>query len=75
MDFNIKEKIEEIVNKVKNDPGFAEKFKSNPVQAVESLLGADIPDDVTNKIADGAKAALAGDKAGGVVDKLKGMFG
>ena len=41
----IKKKVEEIVNKVKNDGDFANKFKSNPVEAVESVVGIDLPDD------------------------------
>ena len=31
----LKEKIEEIVNKVKNDENFANNFKENPVKAIE----------------------------------------
>ena len=34
---NIKEKIEEIVDKVKNDPDFATKFQENPVKAAEEI--------------------------------------
>lgn len=34
---DIKAKIEEIVNKVKNDKDFAAKFTSDPVKAVEGV--------------------------------------
>ena len=37
---NIKEKIEEIVNKVKNDPDCATKFQENPVKAAEEIVDA-----------------------------------
>ena len=47
---DIKAKIDEVVNKVKNDPEIASKFQSNPVQAVEKVLGVDLPDDVINNI-------------------------
>ena len=70
----MKEKIEEIVKKVKDDKDFAEKFKSDPVKAVESVLGVDLPDDQINGIIEGVKAKINVDNVGGVVDKVKGLF-
>ncbi|MBR6133278.1 MAG: hypothetical protein IKQ29_01020 [Bacilli bacterium] len=70
----VKEKIEEIVKKVKEDEGFADKFKSDPVKAVESVLGVDLPDDQINGIIEGVKAKINVDNAGGIVDKVKGLF-
>ncbi len=71
---DIKAKIEEIVNKVKNDKDFADKFKSNPVKAVEDVVGVDLPDDQINKIVVGIKAKVsiddAKDKIGGILGKL-----
>ena len=43
---DIKDKIEEIVEKVKTDKNFAANFKSDPVKAIESIIGIDLPDDV-----------------------------
>ena len=40
---DIKAKIEELVNKVKNDKDFAAKFKADPVKAVEGVIGVDLP--------------------------------
>ncbi|MDD3866564.1 MAG: hypothetical protein EOM13_05480 [Clostridia bacterium] len=71
---DIKEKIEEIVAKVRNDKDFAAKFKDDPVKAVESVLGVDLPDDKIESLVDGIKAKLTADKAGGLVDKIKGLF-
>ena len=74
----IKTKIEEIVNKIKNDKDFASKFKKNPTEAVENVLGIDIPDDQVEKIIDAVKAKLSNEKiVDGVKDlggKLKGLF-
>ena len=71
---DIKAKIEELVNKVKNDKDFAEKFKKDPVKAVEGVIGVDLPDDQINKIVDGIKAKITADgiggKIGGIIDKL-----
>lgn len=69
---DIKAKIEELVNKVKNDPKFLEDFQKDPVKAVESVVGVDLPDDEINKIVDGIKAKMTLDKAG---DLLGGLFG
>ena len=43
MDF--KEKMDEILEKVKGDDSFGAKFKENPVKAVEELTGKDLPDE------------------------------
>ncbi len=69
---DIKAKIEEIANKVKNDKGFADEFKANPVKAVEKVIGMDLPDDQINKIVDGIKAKVSVD---GVKDKVGGLLG
>ena len=75
---DIKKKIEEIVKKIKSDKNFASSFKKNPVKAVESVLGVDLPDDKINSIVDGVKAKLTSDKvsskASDLVDKVKGLF-
>lgn len=76
---DIKAKIDEVVAKVKADDNFAAKFKSNPVKAVEEVLGVDLPDDVINKIIDGVKAKInvddISDKVEGIKGKLGGLFG
>ena len=69
---DLKAKIEEIVNKVKNDKDIAAKFKSDPIKTVESLLGVDLPDDQIKQIVDGVKAKVNLDS---VADKLGGLFG
>ena len=69
---DIKAKIDEVVNKVKSDKSFAEKFQKEPIKAVEEVLGVDLPDDMVNNIIDGVKAKI---NVGGVMDKLGGLFG
>ena len=76
---DIKEKIEELVEKIKTDDELRAKFKSDPIAAIESLLGVDLPNDQIEKIVDGVKAKIAvddiGDKLGDIGDKLGGLFG
>lgn len=69
---DIKAKIDEVVNKVKSDDKFADKFKNEPVKAVEDVIGVDLPDDQVNKIVEGVKAKI---NVGGIADKLGGLFG
>ena len=71
---DIKAKIEEIINKVKSDKDFAANFTKDPVKAVESVVGVDLPDDKVNAIIDGVKAKVSLDKADGLLGKLKKMF-
>jgi len=72
---DIKAKIEELVDKVKNDKDFASDFKSNPVKAVEKVIGVDLPDEKIESIIDGVKAKIslddAKDKIGDLFDKFK----
>jgi len=74
MGIDIKEKINEIVDKVKNDPKFMEQFQKEPVKAVESVVGVDLPDDVVEKVVEGVKGKVTLDKAGDLFGKIKGMF-
>ncbi len=71
---DIKAKIEEIVNKIKNDGNFAAEFKADPVKAVEKVVGVDLPDDQINKLIDGIKAKISvddvKDKVGGILGKI-----
>ena len=76
MDFNIKEKIEELVQKISGDKGLQEKFTKDPVSAVKSLLGGvDLPTEQLQPLIDGVKAKLNLDDAGGLLGKLGGLFG
>ncbi len=69
---DIKEKIGELVDKIKNDGSLTEKFKNDPVATVEELLGVDLPNDQLESIVDGIKAKISFDSIG---DKLGGLFG
>ncbi len=72
---DIKAKAEEIIGKIKSDKNLAAKFKANPVEAVEGLIGVDLPDDVTKKIVDVVKTKLTAEQLGDIAGKLGGMFG
>ena len=69
---DIKAKITELVEKIKNDPKLAEKFQKEPVATIEGLLGIDLPDDEVEKIVEGIKAKISVDKLGGALGGLLG---
>lgn len=71
---DIKAKINEIVDKIKNDPSLKEDFQKDPEKAIEKVIGVDIPDGMVDKVVDGVKAKLTADKLGGVAGKIKGLF-
>ena len=71
---DIKAKINEIVDKIKNDPQLKEDFQKDPEKAIEKVIGVDIPDGMVDKVVGGVKAKLTADKLGGVAGKLKGLF-
>ena len=70
---NLKEKITEIVEKVKNNPDFATKFQENPVKAAEEIVGVDLPDDKINGMLEAINAKISLDN-GGILGKIKGLF-
>ena len=73
----IKEKINEIVEKIKNDKDIAAKFQKDPITTVEGLIGIDLPNDQVEKIIAGIKAKIALDKVDveKVGNLLGGLFG
>lgn len=72
---NIKEKVDELVGKIKNDPAIAAKFQSDPIGTVEGLIGVDLPNDQVASIVDMIKSKIQLDKLGGIGGKLGGLFG
>ena len=69
----IKEKIEEIIEKIKNDKDFAKKFKDDPIKAVEGVIGIDLPEDKINDIVNTIKTKIKLDDSK-IIGKIKGLF-
>ncbi len=64
----VKKKIEEVIEKIKNDRNFAAKFKKDPVKALEGVLDVDLPEDQLNAVISGVKAKINLDTIGSVLD-------
>ena len=71
----IKDKVDDIVDKIKSDKTLMTRFKSEPVKVVEELIGMDLPDDQIEKLADAVKAKIDLDKIGDLLGGLGGLFG
>lgn len=75
---DIKAKIEELAAKIKSDKALQKKFATDPISAVEELIGVDLPNDQIEKIVDGIKAKIQmddiGEKLEGIGSKLGGLF-
>lgn len=74
MAFDIKEKIEELAKKVKDDPKLMEGFKKEPVKTVEGLLGIDLPEDQLKPLVAGIQTKLAATSIGDKLEGLKKLF-
>ena len=77
MDFKcmLKDKAEEIIEKIKNDKNIAAKWQKDPISTVEELVGIDLPNDQVQALADFIKAKIDMDKIGNALGGLKGLFG
>lgn len=71
---DVKEQIKKAVDSISKDKKLQEQFQKDPVKAVESVLGIDLPDDVIKQVAQGVKAKLTADNVSGAVDTIKGLF-
>ena len=70
----MKDKIEKVLNIIKENKNIAEDFKTNPTKVIESIVGKDLPDDVINAIINGVKARLTADKASDFLGGIKNYF-
>lgn len=68
----LKDKIDDIVEKIKSDKNIAAKFQKDPVSTVEELIGVDLPNDQIEGVVDAIKAKINLDKLGGGLGKLFG---
>ena len=71
---DIKEQIEKIVDKIKDDDALKAQFKKDPIKAVEKLLGVDLPGDLMEKVVAGVKAKLSLDDLSDAAGFLKKLF-
>jgi hypothetical protein len=71
----LKDKIDDIVEKVKSDKNVADKFQKDPIATVEGLIGIDLPNDQIENVVEAVKAKVNLDKGGNMLGGLGGLFG
>ena len=71
---DVKEQITKAVDRITKDQKLQEQFQKEPVKALESVLGVDLPDNVVEQVIQGVKAKLTTDKVSGAMDSLKGFI-
>ena len=71
---DVKEQITKMVEKITKDKGLREQCQREPVKALESVLGVDLPDEIVEKVIQGVKAKLTADTVSDAVDSLTGLF-
>ena len=71
---DVKEQITKAVEKISKDKKLQEQFQKEPVKALESVLGVDLPDEIVNQVVQGVKAKLTADSLTGAADALKKLF-
>ena len=59
MAVDVKEMIDKVVDKAKNDPKFMDDLKKDPEKTLEGLLGVDIPDGTVEKVVDGIRQVIS----------------
>lgn len=75
MAFDIKETVNDLVEKIQNNPKLLQQFKTEPVKVIETLIGIDLPDDQIEKVVELVKAKIDLDKVGDLLGGLGGLFG
>lgn len=80
---DLKELIEKVMDKVKEDDSFKEEFLKDPEKAIEKVTGIDIPDGMFDKVIEGVKEKILGgdsdssdnaNKLSGILGGLKKLF-
>ena len=67
-------RVDEIVDKIKENKDLLEKFEKNPVAVLESIIGIDLPNDQVEKIISAVKAKLTMDDIQDVIGGLGKLF-
>lgn len=71
---DIKEKITELVQKIKEDENLMTKFKEDPIKTIEELIGIDLPNESIEKLVEGIKTKISMDNAKDSLGKLTDLF-
>jgi phosphopantetheine adenylyltransferase len=72
--FDVKEKIEELAERIQSDKNILDSFQKDPIRTIESLIGIDLPDDQLKPLVAGIKTKLAAAGASDLLGGIKKLF-
>ena len=72
--FDVKEKIQELAERIQNDKHILDNFQKDPIRTIESLIGIDLPDDQLKPLVAGIKTKLAAAGASDLLGGIKKLF-
>lgn len=72
---DIEKIINDVLAKLKLDDALKGEFLKDPIGTLEKKLGVDLPDEQIKQVIEGIKSKLGDVAAGGILDKIKGLFG
>lgn len=75
LNFDLKAKVDEIVKKIQESPDLAKQFQKEPIKAIESVIGVDLPDEKLQPLVAGVKTKLAASGLGEKLGGLKNLLG
>ncbi|MCQ2424964.1 MAG: hypothetical protein MJ070_02360 [Lachnospiraceae bacterium] len=71
---NVKQLITAAVKKITENKDTVERFKANPAETVQNVLGVNLSSDILEKVIEGVKAKIGADNAAGILAKIKKLF-
>lgn len=74
LNVDLKAKAEEAIQKLQKDPALLKRFQSDPIQALESLFGVDLPDEQLKPLVAAIQTKLAASDLGDKLKDLKKLF-
>lgn len=74
LNFDLKAKVEDAIQKLQSDPALLKRFQSDPIKAVESLFDVDLPDEQLKPLIAAIQTKLAASDLGDKLKDLKKLF-
>lgn len=68
---DIQAKIQEIIQKFKQDSSLLDKFKTNPVATIKELIGGEVEEDQLKQLVSGVTEKIGSEKSEGFVEEVK----
>ena len=68
---DIQAKIQEIIQKFKQDSSLLAKFKTNPVATIKELIGGEVEEDQLKQLVSGVTEKIGSEKSEGFVEEVK----